>query len=76
MQWERAFSNPATRVQATAEFMVANGITVHDLFALAGVDPRQYQQQHYQQQYDPVADQANAGSASAADPVFGRQAAL
>lgn len=56
VQWESAFSNPATKVQATAELMVRNGITVDDLFALAGVDPRQYQQQHYQQQYDPVAD--------------------
>ena len=62
VQWESAFSNPATKVQAAAELMVANGITIPDLLALAGVDPRQYQQQqhyqqHYQQQYDPVAAQ-------------------
>ena len=57
VQWEAAIAHPQTRVQAVAELMMHNGVTVHDLFALAGVDPRQYQQQHYQQQYDPVAHQ-------------------
>ena len=51
-----AFSNPATKVQAVAELMIQNGITVHDLFALAGAS-QQYQQ--YAQHYggDPVAQQ-------------------
>ena len=48
--------NPQTRVQSIAEIMMQNGVTVHDLFALAGA-PQQYQQ--YAQHYggDPVAQQ-------------------
>ena len=80
VSWEAAIANPQTRVQSIAEIMMQNGVTVHDLFALAGA-PQQYQQ--YAQHYggDPVAQQhagsaGNAGSASAADAVFARQAAL
>jgi hypothetical protein len=56
VQWEAAIAHPQTRVQAVAEIMVQNGITVHDLFALAGA-PQAYQQ--YAEHYagDPVAQQ-------------------